>query len=308
MKRVIFFVDAEWSMGRFHSDLIKYLFKEGVESQLISYTKGYTWQEMHEQMQITDYFISNGSGISTLITSYNIPPEKCILILLHPVDIQDILRSNIDHGRLAKIATVAEWIIPLCGVFKRDISIVKFGINTKAFQCHPSTNIKTIGYGAAFHTREETEYWKSIDLLQPKISKRGYLVREIAEEMNLNFKSAHPDRCTYVTMPGFYNSVDVVICASTDEGAGGPVLEGGVAGRLIITTATGGFDDLVTKQGADVVPVNEKDFKEETKKLLNYYIDNPSAYQERCRAIQDYAIKRYDLANSIHTWLDLIYK
>ena len=77
----------------------------------------------------------------------------------------------------------------------------------------------------------------------------------VAVELTLNFKSAHPHYQSFVSMPGFYNSVDVIICSSSDEGAGGPVLEGGAAGKLIITTKTGGFEQLVTNIGADTVPV-----------------------------------------------------
>jgi glycosyltransferase involved in cell wall biosynthesis len=141
---------------------------------------------------------------------------------------------------------------------------------------------------------------------QPKVSKRGYLVSELAQEMNLPFYSAHPTRQSFVTMPGFYNAVDVIVCSSSDEGAGGPVLEGGAAGRLIITTATGGFSDLVTNIGADVVPVEDNLFKQEAKRIIQFYIDNPVKYRERCKQIQDYAIETYDLSKAIDTWVNLI--
>jgi hypothetical protein len=306
MKRLIFYVDAEWSMGRFHSDLVKFLFKEGIESQIIDYKKSYTMPELHEQIDVNDYFISNGSGVAVLINSYRIPPEKCIPIILHTVDIKDLIAANVDIKRLPKVAAIADWLIPHCGIFNKEIYPVKFGINTLAFRSEPSQALSRIGYGAAYHSREETEHWKQIDIGQPKVTKRGYLVKEIAEEMNLPFKSAHPDRRSFVTMPGFYKSIDVIICASSDEGAGGPVLEGGAAGKLILTTATGGFSDFVTTIGADVIPVEEQALKEEAKRLLHYYIDNPIAYRERCYQIQDYALKKYDLSNAIQSWLDLI--
>lgn len=306
MKRVVFYVDGEWSMGRFHFDLAKFLFREGIDSQLLNYVKSYTQIEVQELSKVTDYFISNGSGIRTLIQSYQIPPEKCIAVFLHPVDIQDLMIGNVDVSRLHKIATVAEWIKSHASCFNREVQTVKFGINTNIFKSNISDSIKIIGYAAAFHTRQETEYWRQINLGQPKVSKRGYLVAELAQEMNLPFYSANPIRQSFVTMPGFYNAVDVIICSSTDEGAGGPVLEGGAAGRLIITTATGGFSDLVTTKGADVVPVEENQFKQEAKKILQYYIDNPIKYRERCRQIQEYAVETYDLTKTIHTWVDLI--
>jgi len=306
MKRVLFYVDSEWSMGRFHFDLAKFLFRQGIDSQILNYSKSYTWLEIQELSKVTDYFISNGSGVRVLIQSYQVPPEKCIAILLHPVDIEDLVKGNIDVSRLHKIATVAEWIKSRTGCFNRTVQTVKFGINTNIFKCNISDSIKTIGYAAAFHTREETEYWRQINVGQPKVSKRGYLVSELAQEMNLPFYSAHPTRQSFVTMPGFYNAVDVIVCSSSDEGAGGPVLEGGAAGRLIITTATGGFSDLVTNIGADVVPVEDNLFKQEAKRIIQFYIDNPVKYRERCKQIQDYAIETYDLSKAIDTWVNLI--
>jgi glycosyltransferase involved in cell wall biosynthesis len=109
-------------------------------------------------------------------------------------------------------------------------------------------------------------------------------------------------------MPGFYNEVDCVICPSEDEGAGGPVVEGGSAGRLIITTDVGGYRKYITDKGADSCPVPEAEFIEHSIIILKKYIDSPELFQTRCHEIQSYALKTYDWNNFIENWVNLFNK
>ncbi len=51
----------------------------------------------------------------------------------------------------------------------------------------------------------------------------------------------------YEEMPGFYNGVSCVVCASSSEGTGLPILEGLASGRPVISTRVGVAEDVITE-------------------------------------------------------------
>ena len=105
-------------------------------------------------------------------------------------------------------------------------------------------------------------------------------------------------------MQGFYPTVDAVIVASSEEGAGLPALEASAAGKLVISTPVGLW---ITKSGdsGHTVPIEETEFMSETLKLIEYYKANPEAYREKCLSTQEHA-KKYDWSNVIHHWIELL--
>lgn len=310
MTRIVFFTDTEWSLGRFYTELTKRLWSYNIDCHILYWGKSYNREEIQEQIAITDFWVTNPHAIQILHNDYGIPLEKCIAVIYHTIDAEELKQCNLNTDRLRKLATVSPIIQSQCLNWSRIPEIVSFGINTNAFKCSLPSQLKTLGFGGVYATREHTVEWEKHSqlCLQPLVFKRGYLVKEIADELNLSLKIANSYHTTFNTMPGFYNSVDCIICASRDEGAGGPVLEGGAAGRLIITTKTGTYHNLITKKGADGVSVSEELFKKETIQLLKYYINNPKAFQNRCAEIQEYALKTYDFINCIDQWVNLLKK
>ena len=308
MKRVIFFGHTEWSTGRLYFELCKRLYIYNIDCHLLDWERSYNTEEILEQNKVTDLWASTSMGIATLHYSYNIPLEKCIVFLYHPLDLAILQQKNIDVTKLANFATVGSWIQQQCSYLPRLPEVLTIGINTHTFKSEPSKTLKTIGFGSAFNTRERINELKLHNPSEPAVFKRPYLVKEIAESLNLNFKAANQYHKTYRTMPGFYNEVDCIICASEDEGAGGPVIEGGAAGKLIITTNTGCYSSFVTEKGADSAPVPEFEFVQHVTELLKKYIDNPDLYQKRCKGIQSHALKAYDWDNFIEDWVKLFNK
>lgn len=308
MKRVIFFGHTEWSTGRVYFELCKRLYIYGIDCHLLDWERSYNTDEMLEQNRVTEYWASSSNGIAVLHYQYKVPLEKCVLFLYHPVDISVLQYHNLDVTKLIGFATIAPWIQQHCKHLPRLPEILNLGINTHTFNCEPSESLRTIGFGSAYNTRERVEELKRTNPSEPAVFKRPYLVKEIAEMLGLNFKAANQYHKTYRTMPGFYKEVDCIICASEDEGAGGPVIEGGAAGKLVITTDVGSFRSYVTDKGADCVPVSEQEFITQTVELLKKYIDNPSLYKERCKEIQSYALKAYDWDNFIEDWIKLFNK
>jgi glycosyltransferase involved in cell wall biosynthesis len=105
-------------------------------------------------------------------------------------------------------------------------------------------------------------------------------------------------------MPGFYKSVDSVLIASTEEGAGLPLLEAGAAGKLVISTPVGHYS-RVGNAGANFVPIAEDEFIEKTVEILSYYKANPEQYRQRCLEIQHHA-QSYDWKFVIDKWIEIL--
>jgi len=303
--RVIFFTDTEWSLGRFYIELTKRLWQYDIDCHILSWAKSYNKEEIQEQIATTDLWVSNPNAIQALHINYGVPLEKCAAVIYHTIDIDNIINCGLQIDRLAKLITISPWLQIQCTKLIRQPELAQMGINVNTFKTKPSAELKSIGYGTVFLTREQTNEWLQRGQYEPRAFKRGYLVKEIAEELNLPFKIAETYHTTFMTMPGFYNSVDCIICSSKDEGAGGPVLEAGASGKLVITTKAGDYESYITNKGADGVDVSEKEFKEQTIDLLRYYINNPIAYQKRCAEIQEYALKTYDLSKHVNQWAKL---
>ena len=106
-------------------------------------------------------------------------------------------------------------------------------------------------------------------------------------------------------MPGFYRNIDAVVAASTEEGAGLPVMEGGAAGKLVISTAVGHWAQRIGDAGGYAVPTDENEFLERTVEILSYYKSNPDKYRQRCLEIQNHA-KTYDWQYVIDKWVNIL--
>jgi glycosyltransferase involved in cell wall biosynthesis len=99
--------------------------------------------------------------------------------------------------------------------------------------------------------------------------------------------------------------VDAVLSASISEGAGLPAMEAAAAGRLVIGTPVGHFPRIAREGAGIVAPVEAEKFKAFVVATLRYYKDNPAAYRDKCRAIQD-AAQKFDWQYSIGEWIELI--
>ena len=316
--RVLFLTDHEWSLGRLVKDLTKYMWQHGVDIQLLTWRKLWDYRHVNQMINTVDWFVSNTNGTRVLISDYGIPPDRCIEIMYHTSDYEKLISTEQKPSaglpahiieRLGGVATLSEEVVNLAERnplrVPKKVKLLKIGYNAHSFYSEPSKELKTLGFGGGYHSREETANGLAANNTEPWVFKRGYLAKESAEAVGLNFSIAQQYSTTNMTMPAWYTSVDAISCSSYDQGAGGPVYEGGLSGKLIITTNTGEFSSCITEAGADVVPVDEKGFLEESIRLLSYYKNNPSQYRERCYSIREYALKKYDWSNYIPMWLEL---
>ena len=84
-----------------------------------------------------------------------------------------------------------------------------------------------------------------------------------------------------------------------------PVMEAAAAGRLVIGTPVGHFPLKAYQGGGIIAPVEAEKFKSFTAATLRYYKDNPAAYVDKCRSIQE-AARKFDWQYSIGEWIELI--
>ena len=106
-------------------------------------------------------------------------------------------------------------------------------------------------------------------------------------------------------MPEFYRSVDAVVTSSISEAAQLPVMEAAAAGRLVIGTPVGHFPQRAYDGCGIIAPIEAEKFTAFTAATLRYYKDNPSAYVEKCRSIQE-AARKFDWHYAIGDWIALI--
>jgi hypothetical protein len=251
--------------------------------------------EVAELSDKIDYFVATPYGVAILIDRYRVAPEKCIAVAHARMDIECLMTFLPEYRtRLAGYSVVSDWLrqqsVEL-GV-ERIPAVTPIGINYNSFFTWPSKELRTVGYAGAINP----------DNIHRHI-KRPWLIESAAAQAELSLKIAHGYHNSWATMPGYYKSVDCVIVASTEEGAGLPALEAAAAGKLVISTPVGIWLARAGDSG-HTVPIEETEFVRQTVELLNYYKNSPDDYQIKCAETQQHA-RRYDWANVIHHWAEL---
>lgn len=311
MKRVVFYFEPNWAFGTVHYELFKYLWGHGFNCQLLPWNKSYTREEMLELNSTTDIFVTTPHGWRFLGYNYGtVAPEQCVIISHAKLDMTELIHHHgyEDFKRFRRYGCVSQWLVDLSkelGI-ERPAELTPVAINYNTFYSTPNDNLKVVGYTGSFHRKEEfAQDMVASDLAQPKYHKRGWLVEEAVKRAGLEFRVAQQYHNSFITMPGFYKGVDAVIAASTEEGAGLPVMEGGAAGKLVIGTNVGHWAQRIGDAGGHAVPVAEDEFLEKTVEILSYYKDNPNKYRQRCLEIQEHA-KSYDWQHVIDKWVSIL--
>ena len=303
-------MEPDWAFGSIHYELIKYLWGYGFNCNLLPWNRSYTYEEVQSLDKHNDLWLTNNHGYRFLKGSYNIDPQKCVVVAHAKLDIDELIHYNgIDEfNNFKNYAVVSEFLKQYSesvGITRIPL-VCNLGINYNSYKNTPNSCLKTIGYAGAYHDRDSLldqpeDSW----VVQLKHLKRGYLVKECAELAGLEFKVAQHCHNSFVTMGGFYKSVDCIVSASINEGAGLPILEGGAAGKLIISTPVGHWNELVTDSGGIAVPIPDDEFIEKTVEILTFYKNNPTEYYNRCIQIKEYS-KKYDWSNVIDKWINIL--
>lgn len=284
------YTEPEWAFGSIHYELTKQLYSRGVNATVLNWERSYTHQEIQELANNVDYFHSSPYGINLLIKNYGIRPEQCIATVHARWDINHLVEYGSEFvNRLHGYTAVSSWLSEqsLDMGITRVPTITPVAINYETFYHKPSDCLRTVGFAGA------------VSGVHVNI-KRPWLVEQAVKAAGLELKLAHGYHNSYVTMAGYYPTVDALIVASTEEGAGLPALEASAAGRLVISTPVGLWKHLSGTSG-HTVPINDQEFVEHTTELLKYYKENITDYREKCLSTQLHA-QRYDWSQVIDSW------
>lgn len=294
-KRLVFYIEPEWAYGVIHYDLVKLLYQHDIIASLLPWNRAYTVQEITDLVDVTDVIVTVPHGLEGLIRHFNVPASQCIVMChsIHDLELYIGLGDTITD-QIADYAVVSEFLkqesIKL-GI-TRIPKVTVLGIMTEVFYAEPSKKLSVLGYAGVW----------SDESCNAAI-KRTQLIRQVCDIVKLELKVAATYHNSFVTMAGFYKTVDCVLVASAYEGAGLPCLEAAASGRLVISTPVGHWD-RVSPKGAIEVPVNEAEYIDRTVETIVYYQNNPIEYRNRCAQALAHA-KNYDWKHHIEDWVDL---
>jgi glycosyltransferase involved in cell wall biosynthesis/predicted O-methyltransferase YrrM len=295
---------TKWSHGRVYYDLCKHLHRCGYIVDILD------WQINHanyigEIIRYYDFFMTALDGVRTLVDSYRVPYDKIIALSHHELDIRMLIgQKGIEvFKKFANYGVVSEFLY--CTSLMRGVPrvpmVASLGINYWEFHTDISERLVTVGYTGAMRIGSDLVETYGIEW------KRGELVEAAALGAGLAFKVAGSteNQISFHEMPDFYKTVDAVLTSSISEAAQLPVMEAAAAGRLVIGTPVGHFPLKAYQGGGIIAPIEAEKFKAFTAATLRYYKDNPTAYVDKCRAIQE-AARKFDWQHSIGEWIELI--
>lgn len=306
---VIFYIEHDWAFGRIHTELSKYFFQYGINAHFLDWSKIYRREEIYHLNKHFDLWFTSPHGWKGL-SSYDVgvEPEKMIVVTHSKLDITEPYEQLKDmYDRFYSYGVVSNWLKNESKNYgiKREPLVCPLGIDYKTFKMDISRRLDSIGFASSFNRRHEI--CRGHDAAEKAFGmrvKRGYLAEDISIRTDLELKIARNLSTNFNTMPAFYKSVDSILITSTHEGAGLPVLEAGAAGKLVLSTNVGHFEERVGKKGAIELPMEEHHLVEYATDILNYYKINSHIYMNKCFQIQEHA-ESYDWKYVIKDWLKL---
>jgi glycosyltransferase involved in cell wall biosynthesis/predicted O-methyltransferase YrrM len=297
--KVLIYGYPQWSHGRVYYDLCKQLHRRGYIVDIIN------WQENHaaymaDLIPFYDLFMTALDGVRTLTDAYGVPYDRIIALSHHELDIRMLIeQKGVEvFDKFANFGVVSEFVY--CASLMKGVprvpKVASLGINFAEFYSTISERLSTVGYASSMASWTYGIEWK-----------RGELAEAAAREAGLEFRVAGStaNQITFHDMPEFYRSVDAVVTSSISEAAQLPVMEAAAAGRLVIGTPVGHYPRKAYEGGGILAPVEAEKFKAFTVETLRYYKDNPTAYQDKCHAIQE-AARKFDWEYVIDEWVELI--
>src|SRR5579871_4690988 len=297
--RILIYGYPRWSHGRVYYDVGKRLMNEGFVVDIIN------WQDNHagyfkSLLEYYDFCITSPDGVQNLHNSYRVPYEQMIVVSHAELDIRMLINEAGTEvfERFAAYGAVSSNIY-CASIFQgvaRPPMVVSLGVDFDEFQAEPATRLETVGY-----TSTMSNVILGVDV------KRGYLAEAAAGQAGLAFEVAGStsDQTSFHDMPAFYRRVEAILTTSISEGAGLPVMEAAAAGRLAIGTPVGHFP-LKAYQGAGIVaPIEPDKFVAFASETLRYYRREPSAFFDKCCAVQE-AARSFDWKFVLPEWIALL--
>ena len=301
MKKVLFYTQNRWAFGSIHHALAKELYKYGIIANLLDWTQQYSPDEIRLLNDTYDLFVTNPEAVVHL-NRLGIPPNKLATVAHGQWDMLLARRDNgnIFYNEISKFGVVSNVLKTKAAEFgiERVPDVVPFGIHFDLFYRKPSDNLTRIGYGGA----KETKNFFDLEI------KRGHLVKQTVEKIP-GINLVEHGFYNWMCMPGYYNSVDAVVVSSIEESAGLPSMEAAAAGRLVLSTPVGYFEEYGPAGGGIILPLGHPDeskFCSALTESLEFYQQNSDAYVRKCLNVQEFARETYDWKKHIESWVNFL--
>jgi len=104
-------------------------------------------------------------------------------------------------------------------------------------------------------------------------------------------------------MPNYYNSIDVIIVASSNEGLCRPILEAASCGKGIISTNVGIAEEFLSNNNGFLIDKNK--FEERNKLIdvaVNTYKDNPELVRIHGKINREIILSEWTWEKRIIAW------
>lgn len=300
MKRIAFFTYNEWAFGSIHKALIKELYKNGIDSNIIDWNISYSREEFNAFMDTYDVFVTVPGNAITALLSYGVPYSSIIAIAHGRYDIQFGISEGNDFNSFRAYGGVSSdlsYFSQQNGINK-EFHVVRNGINFDEFYRPVAEKLNVIGYSGVI---EKDNPHSNI-----KDWKRGYLVQDIASKTDT--KLLLPSKRSHLAMSAYYKDIDCLMVSSTEqESCGLPLLEAAAAGRLPISTLTGINRDFDKPTGI-ILPMEEERYLSGGINSINLLKENPHLFNQLCTNAQEFARMHYDWSIVLDDWITLLTK
>ena len=298
MKRIAFFTYNEWAFGSIHKALIKELYKNGIDSNIIDWNISYSREEFNAFMDTYDVFVTVPGNAVTALLSYGVPYSNIIAIAHGRYDIQFGISEGNDFNAFRAYGGVSSDLSHFSqqNGINKEFFVVRNGINFDEFYRPVAENLNVIGYSGVI---EKDNPHSNI-----KDWKRGYLVQDIASKTDT--KLHLPTQRSHLAMSAYYKDIDCLMVSSTEqESCGLPLLEAAAAGRLPISTLTGINRDFNKPTGI-ILPMDEELYLSGGINVINTLKENPHLFHQLCTNAQEFARMHYDWSVVIDNWITLL--
>ena len=298
MKRIAFFTYNEWAFGSIHKALIKELYKNGIDSNIIDWNISYSREEFNAFMDTYDVFVTVPGNAVTALLSYGVPYSNIIAIAHGRYDIQFGISEGNDFNAFRAYGGVSSDLSHFSqqNGINKEFFVVRNGINFDEFYRPVAENLNVIGYSGVI---EKDNPHSNI-----KDWKRGYLVQDIASKTDT--KLHLPTQRSHLAMSAYYKDIDCLMVSSTEqESCGLPLLEAAAAGRLPISTLTGINRDFNKPTGI-ILPMDEELYLSGGINVINTLKENPHLFNQLCTNAQEFARMHYDWSVVIDNWIILL--
>lgn len=286
-------------MGQIHRSLEKELFQYGIYANLLNWrteVKPDEWKMLNDTY---DLFVTNPDAVLPL-HNCGIPINKIATIAHGQWDmlLAKQQSNNLDfYPHLYKFGVVSEVLKTKCAehnISSRVPEVVREGLHFDFFYQKPSQSLQRVGYGGA----RETKNFFGVEI------KRGHLVKNTVAQTPVQL--VEHDFYNWLSMPAYYSKIDALVASSIEEAAGFPVMEAAAAGRLVLSTPVGYFEEDGPKGGGIVLPLEEQDYCQSLYNNLAEYYNDSNKYQKKCKEIQEYARENYDWSKHIQGWVNFL--